>query len=179
MVNVGKWASWHQGVVAPTPYADTLTYKLGADWLATCSLVEDWGCGLGWLRTMIPPERYRGIDGTQTPFTDEVVDLTTYQSHVPGVFMRHVLEHNRDWRDVLDNAMASFTERMVLILFTPMAQTTHEVAWYQELEVPDIAFRHEDIVARFASDTVSTFEDYATKSQYGCERVYLLQKGHT
>lgn len=32
--------------------------------------------------------------------------------------MRHILEHNYEWARILDNALASFTQRMAPILFT-------------------------------------------------------------
>jgi len=158
------------------PFGFSITYRVGADWLAGCALVEDWGCGLGWLRTLVPPGRYRGIDGSRSPFTDEIVDLARYRSSVPGVFMRHVLEHNHAWRQVLDNALASFTERMALILFTPMAEKTHERAFVVEIGVPDISFRHEDLTDRYGSDIRWSSRDYLTQIGYGCERVYLLEK---
>jgi hypothetical protein len=97
MTNVGKWADWYHGLADSWPYGETTSYEIGAAWLADCALTEDWGCGAGWLRTLIPPERYRGIDGTASSVCDEVVDLVAYRSTVPGIFMRHILEHNRMW----------------------------------------------------------------------------------
>ena len=76
MVNEGKWADWYQGVEKPWPYGDTTTYEIGAAWLDGCALIEDWGCGAGWLRTLAPPDRYRGIDGTSSPFCHEVVECS-------------------------------------------------------------------------------------------------------
>ena len=119
MTNVGRWAPWYRGMNEPWPYGDTTSYEIGAAWLADCALIEDWGCGAGWLSTLISSGRYRGIDGTASAHCSEVVDLVYYRSSVPAVFMRHILEHNYEWSAILDNALASFTERMVLILFTP------------------------------------------------------------
>src|SRR5919109_3839778 len=145
MTNVGKWAVWYQGSDEPWAYGDPTSYEIGAAWLVGCALVEDWGCGAGWLRTLLPPDRYRGLDGTASPFCDAVVDLVTYRSTVPGVLLRHVLEHNYAWAQILDNALASFTERMALILFTPEQETTEEIAFRTDVGVPDIAFRLADI----------------------------------
>lgn len=75
---LGAWAPWYAAIDAdatPQPYGDSASYRLGASWLERCALVEDWGCGLGWLRRFVPPGRYRGVDGTASPFADEVVDL--------------------------------------------------------------------------------------------------------
>ena len=91
-----------------------MTYGIAAEFLRDCSFVEDWGCGMGWMRTLVSPERYRGIDGTKTPFSDAVVDLVKYRSKVSAVFMRHVLEHNYRWADILDNALASFKEALAI-----------------------------------------------------------------
>jgi hypothetical protein len=176
MTNVGKWADWYHGLADSWPYGETTSYEIGAAWLADCALTEDWGCGAGWLRTLIPPERYRGIDGTASSVCDEVVDLVAYRSTVPGIFMRHILEHNRMWDRILDNALASFTERMVLILFTPEKATTGEIAWASEVGVPDIAFRLADITDRFREDVTYTVERIASATEYGCETILLLER---
>jgi hypothetical protein len=39
--------------------------------------------GHGWLRTLVQPERYRGIDGTSAAFCDDVRDLVTYRDLLP------------------------------------------------------------------------------------------------
>ena len=63
--------------------------------------------------------------------------------------MRHILEHNYKWARVLDNALASFTQRITLILFTPERETTQQIAFQSEVGVPDIAFQPADITDRF------------------------------
>ncbi|MPY89661.1 MAG: hypothetical protein GEU99_17285 [Luteitalea sp.] len=179
--NVGKWAAWYRGLDDPRPYGDTTSYTIGPAWLAHCALVEDWGCGRGWLRTLIPPNRYRGIDGTASPFCDEVVDLVEYRSTSPGIFMRHVLEHNYEWARVLDNAVASFTERMVLVLFTPEVEATQQIACsLVGAGVPDIAFRLTDITDRFPAGLAYSVQRIHSATQYGCETILLLdrQRGH-
>jgi hypothetical protein len=174
--NVGKWAAWYQGLDGPWPYGDPTSYEIGAAWLAGCALTEDWGCGAGWLRTLLPPDRYRGLDGTASPFCDEVVDLVAYHSRVPGVFMRHVLEHNDAWARVLDNALASFTERMVLILFTPERAVTEVIAFQPEVGVPDIAFRLTDLTDRFPPDVTYAVHRIPSATQYGGETILLLER---
>lgn len=148
MTNVGLWNDWYADLKRPAPYANTLTYTLGAEWLDGLQ-VEDWGCGMGWLRTLVPKERYHGIDGSHSRFADEIADLTDYRSETPGLFMRHVLEHNVEYEKVLDNALASFTERMALILFTPLAEETHDLEWEDPPGVPNYSFRLEDLTDRF------------------------------
>lgn len=145
--NAGKWDGWHN-TKKPRAFGNTASYALGAEWLADCELVEDWGCGSGWMTQFIPPERYRGVDGSESPFAEVTADLTKYRSEVPGIFMRHVLEHNYRWSDVLDNALASFTERMFLVLFTPLVEETHDTEFEDPPGVPNMAFRLEDLTDR-------------------------------
>ena len=143
-----------------------------------CRLCTHGGLGLraGWLSTLIPPDRYRGIDGTPSPLCAEVVDLVKYRSTVPGIFMRHILEHNYEWARILDNALASFTERMALILFTPEQEATEEIAFRSDVGVPDIAFRLADITDRFPQDVTYTVQRIPSATQYGCETLILLER---
>lgn len=168
MSNVGRWDRVYSLVTERRPYGDDTTYRLGADHLAPCSLVEDWGCGMGWMREHIGPDRYRGIDGSQTPYADEVVDLATYRSQVPGVFLRHVLEHDYRWAQILDNAAASATERLVVVLFTPLAETTHKIGGSSDPDVPDIAFRLGDMLDLLDEFDV-TVSHHETDTQYRVE----------
>lgn len=175
--NVGKWDRWYHGLSEPQPYGDTVTYQAGADWLAGCELIEDWGCGKGWMRHFVPADRYRGIDGSHSPFADEVVDLTTYRSDVPGVFMRHVLEHNYDWSRILDNAVTSARERLFLVLFTPLVGTTREIAYAEDPGVPDIAFHLPDLTDHIRAagfdwdaESIDTATQYGTETMVRCQR---------
>jgi hypothetical protein len=113
-------------------YGDTETYKIGADFLADCETVEDWGCGAGGFK------RYRpdaiGIDGSVTPFADKLEDLVNYTSNVDGIFIRHVLEHDRNWKIILVNALKSAKKKLVIVLFTPLngGDRTEEYFEYTE-----------------------------------------------
>jgi hypothetical protein len=177
--NLGKWDPWYASVTAPGPYGDSVSYQLCADWLRDCALVEDWGCGTGWLRRLIRAGRYRGVDGSWSPFADEIADLTVYRSHAEGICMRHVLEHNPDWRLVLSAAAASFTRRMALVLFTPMGDITQAIAPFSNgpVDVPNISFRHEDLTELFPGDCAVTFADLdSPETFYHCERIYYLER---
>jgi hypothetical protein len=176
MTKLGTWAAGYQGLEAPWAYGDPTSYEIGAAWLAGCALIEDWGCGAGWLRTVLPPDRYRGLDGTASPGCDAVVDLVTYRSTVHGVFLRHVLEHNEAWARILDNALASFIDRMVLILFTPEQPVTEVIAWHPEVGVPDIAFRLADLTGRFPPDVTYAVHRIPSATQYGEETILLLER---
>lgn len=177
MSNVGKWDRWYASVDEPQAYGNTNTYQLGAEWLKDCAFVEDWGCGKGWFRQFVPEGRYKGIDGSHSKFADEIVDLVTYRSNVPGIYMRHVIEHNYEWKPILINALESFTNRMVLVLFTPLVEETKEIYFNVDPGVPDIAFAESDLIHLF-NLTVKSYhkETTANFTNYGGETVYYLEK---
>lgn len=120
------------------------SYEVGMKWLAPCATVEDWGCGPAYSKRY-RKGTYLGLDGT-AGFCDRVVDLRTYRSSVPGIFMRHVLEHNHDWKQIIEGALASFTERMSLIFFTPWQSETHVIHMTGDTDIPVIGFRKQDIL---------------------------------
>jgi hypothetical protein len=174
-VEPGRWTARYAQLTQPEPYGDDRTYRLGARLLASCALVEDWGCGSGWLRRHVPPGRYRGVDGSPSRFADVVADLREYTSDVDGVFMRHVLEHNVDWARILANAVASFRKRLVLVLFTPMVETTHVVSFCPEIQVPDIAFSETDLVRAFCGLEWKRRE-LTTRTHFGVETMYVVTR---
>lgn len=173
MSNVGRWDRWYAGLTEEQPYGLTSTYQLGADFLAGCATIEDWGCGKGWMRTLVEPGRYRGIDGSWSPFADEVVDLVAYRSCVDGIFMRHVLEHNYEWQAILANAMASFTHRFALVVFTPFGDETRQIAFADDPGVPDISFRLDDLLVFFDGYRCER-QDLTTATQYGAETIFFV-----
>lgn len=179
MTNVGLWDRWYASLRpgdAPEPYGLSDTYRLGAEWLADCALVEDWGCGKGWLRTLVGADRYRGVDGSQTPFADVIADLAGYRSIVPGVFMRHVLEHDFRWQVILRNALLSTAERMALILFTPLGSETRDIEWEPDPGVPNLSFALEDLEAvMVAAGARWTYETIESPAKYGTETIFRIE----
>lgn len=172
--NLGKWNRWYEIADEPHPYGSEETYKLGADFLNACKRVEDWGCGLAWMRQFVEGE-YVGIDGSASPYVTIVADLVDYRSETPGLFMRHVLEHDYRWRRILENAVASFTQRMVLVIFTPLQEETQTLAFADDPGVPDIGFAFEELAAFF--DGISwRYEVLKTATQYGSETIFYLEK---
>lgn len=171
---LNKWEQWYKNLDGPQAYGSTETYVLAEEYLRGLH-VEDWGCGKGFFKSIHNGD-YVGVDGTETIFSDVVADLRTYTSTTEGLLMRHVLEHNFDWAAILNNAVESFTDKMVLVLFTPMANKTHQIAWNTGVEVPDMSFSHEDIMARIPDGMDVRWEDFATDTQYKTERVYWMNK---
>jgi hypothetical protein len=180
---MSKWDRVHENAKVPLPYGERTTYYMGAAYLGNLQSVEDWGCGLGYFATILPdPSRCVGIDGSHSPFADRIEDLRTYRPAVApeGIFMRHVLEHNEQWRDILANALLIFQKRMVLVLFTPYSEATHIMAWTEiapGITIPDHSFERAELVHLLGPLRVRD-ETLATKTQYGVEHVYYLSKEH-
>jgi hypothetical protein len=176
MSNMGKWDTWNSNIIEPSAYGLTETYKMGADFLKDCSVVEDWGCGRGWFKSIFEGNCI-AVDGSISPFADKRVDLEMYTSEVPGIFMRHVLEHNYNWKYILINALRSFQEKMVLVLFTPESDVTKEIAFTNSIGVPDISFAFEDLFLLFHKHNVDyDYETLETATQYGVETIFFLRK---
>ena len=179
--HVLRWYSglgaWKYGKVDLFHYGDDTTYKKGIAFLDGHGTLEDWGCGFTYARTFVTRSQYVGVDGSSN-LADKIVDLTTYTSCVECIFMRHVLEHNGEWRRILANAVASFTRRMVLIIFTPFVETTRQIATSTVVTshpVPDLSFRREDLTEYF-DDLTYTEESLATDTQYGVEHIFYIEK---
>jgi hypothetical protein len=175
MSNTAKWESWFGSQEGAFPFGDTITYQLGADFLSDCDVVEDWGCGAGWMRKFVPAERYIGLDGSPSRFSDRVVDLETYRSDVSGIFMRHVLEHNYRWESILENALVSFRHRFVLVTFVPHGEVTRVVGHHELLGVPDISIAKGDIIGHF-TDVLWRDETLTTETQYGTETIFFVER---
>lgn len=173
---LNRWAPWYTTATETLPYADTVTYQLGADWLLGLS-VEDRGCGYGWFKKLHKGD-YQGVDGTAI-FGAKEADLRTYRNPVEGIYMRHVLEHNYQWEPILTNALQDFTKRMALVLFTPMSsgEGVKEVTFFEPIGVPDLSMDEQMLSQMFAEHGVSSsYQDLQTSAAYGVERIYFLSK---
>jgi hypothetical protein len=173
--NVGKWDPWYARISEPELYGDETTYRIAADFLADCDLVEDWGCGKGGFRRFCRT-RYVGVDGSKTPFADRIADLANYTTEAPGILLRHVLEHNMAWERVLDNAVASFGHKLCIVLFTPFQPKTRQLKYTKELDVPDIGFARGDIERRLAGLDWKLEQGLVTNTDYRIEHVYLVTR---
>jgi GT2 family glycosyltransferase len=156
------------------PFGDPTTYKKAMDFLCGCDVVEDWGCGTGFAQTYMKEGVYIGVDGSRHDNVSVHTELALYTSKVEGILMRHLIEHNVDWRAILGNAVQSFTRKMVLILCTPFSEKTERIAtnWH---DIPDLSFRREDILECFAGLHVQE-EALKTATQYGQEHIFYVSK---
>lgn len=176
MTNVGRWNAVYADVSVSSPYGDDTTYQIAASFLRECHTIEDWGCGQGWFRGFLAPDcGYVGVDGSHSPFVDRIADLETYRSTCEGLLLRHVLEHNRGWRGILDNAIASFTRRLVLIVFTPLGESDVELARCGQTGVPDLTLSERDLRQRLADFDVLT-RQVRSRTHYGAETVLLVTR---
>lgn len=178
MSNLGKWDRHYAAVTAPQSYGNSPTYRMGADALADCSKVEDWGCGLGWFRQFVHPDAYIGVDGSWSRFADVVDDLATRRSSVEGLFMRGILEHNYDWPVVLDNALASFTKRMVLVMFVPWTEVDphDEVQFEADYGVPTLVINRDRLVEHLDGFDWTETVVSPTETFYGWESVLVIDR---
>jgi glycosyltransferase involved in cell wall biosynthesis len=169
--------AWKYENVEKFQYGDDVTYKRGMMFLDGQGAIEDWGCGFAHAKAFVNESLYVGIDGS-SKWADRIADLTEYRSDAECIFMRHVLEHNVEWKRILANAVSSFRKRMALILFTPFSNTTHVIATSKTVtsfSIPDISFRKEDLTAYF-EHLKYTEESLETDTQYGIEHVFYIEK---
>jgi hypothetical protein len=178
--NVGKWDDVYRDVPEDPSaflYGDTVTYERGAQALRECETVEDWGTGGGGFKRFRPDAI--GIDGSVTPHADKVVDLVYYRSEVDGIFMRHVLEHNREWKRILKNALESARKKLVVVLFTPLMEGhTIDVTGAAEenkasgICVPTLALgKKEFLDILIAYCTKFEIEEVVSETRYGKETI--------
>lgn len=171
------YGAWKYQTFDRFAYGDDTTYEKGMAFLDGHGTIEDWGCGFAHARSFVAHSPYVGVDGS-SQYADRLADLREYRSSVECIFIRHVLEHNAEWRRILDNAVASFTRRMALVLFTPTSDTTRVIATsvgMTSVVVPDIAFRLSDLTDRFGGVDY-TVETVSTDTQYGVEHIFYLQR---
>jgi hypothetical protein len=149
------------------------TYKRAAAYLAGIGLVEEWGCGSAYFKRFLPAGCYRGIDSRPSPDCDAVADLAAYTSAPDGLLLRHVLEHDRRWRGILRNALASFRRRMVLVVSTSFVRATEE---HHHAEGVVLHFCRRDLVREFGACPFRLEENVPTDSPFGREHVFYLCK---
>lgn len=174
----GPWD--YRAASSPFPYDDTPSYGLAGAWVSNRGLVEDWGCGTAWMRSHVEGGPYRGLDGAWSPWCDEVVDLRTYRSDVPCAVMRHVLEHNPEWRRIAENFSASWHDRAAIVLFIPPQLEEMDVGG-PDFPVPDIAVSGPELFAILddgATQIDVTDIHYPPENsiQWGWEAVVLMQR---
>src|SRR5690242_5207787 len=102
--------AWNYDFLPEFSYGDDISFRKGISFLDGHGTIEDWGCGFTHAKRYVKNSPYVGVDGS-SPHADKKVDLKDYVSDTDCIFMRHVLEHNLNWRDIIQNAINSFRKR--------------------------------------------------------------------
>ena len=169
MSSVGLWDRHYAMQTEPTPYGNSSTYQIVADWVADCASIEDWGCGPAYLKQFCSSSAYLGVDGSKSPFANVIEDIATRQTSCEGLVMRHVLEHNYNWAEIINNAVKSFTKRLCVVLFVPWQENTHVLFTEPEYgDVPTIGFAEADLMKHFPNDAF--FETVGTETVIKAQR---------
>jgi hypothetical protein len=149
-------------------YGDEETYRIAAAWLGGCASVADWGGGAGYFRRFLPGSvRYLNVDGTLQDGVDVVADLATYDGQSDGLMLRHVIDNTPEPDYVLVNALASYRERMAVVLYTPHSEAVQVVRYQYGWPVWNL--NHERLIECFGSALRQTIKT-------GDETVFLLER---
>jgi len=142
---------WNYSGLGQVQYGIEESYRRACQWLDEAGgTMEDWGCGCAFAKRYVNRCLYRGIDGSQNDFADVCgVDLAEFHSQADCILLRHVLDHNENWRAILDNAIASFRKRMALVFFRDFGPETRVISRSQDPKysgVPDLQFLKADVL---------------------------------
>lgn len=161
-------------------YGDLTSYIEAANFLSSCSKVEDWGSGLGGFKLYRPDAI--GIDGSDGEL-DRKADLRYYTSKVEGVHLRHVLEHNWEWQKITRNALSSATKKIVITFFIPLLKDEETkiimVGRGENRGIPDIAISEKEFLEiidefKYKIENIERKFIYSD-TQYGCEEVFFIK----
>lgn len=171
--NVKKWDRFHW---KPNPQSvlNVPSMIKGAEFLQDCKTVQDWGTGEGIFKNFRVDAL--GVDGSDTPGADlKYVDLTTYETNCEGIFLRHVLEHNYEWKKILHNVLKSASKKVCVVMFIPFIDGETKEQHFYPMGVPDLAIGRQEFLDILAEYPVT----YETEKLYGSdneEMVYITRK---
>ena len=152
-------------------YGADETYRRAAVWLGPCAAVADWGGATGAFSRWLPPAvAYTVIDGTLQRPDGVLADLTDYHERSDGILLRQVLDNTPDWRPILENALAAFLTRLVVVTFVPEGPQTHCID--RKSGWPYWQFHADDLRARMQPYLV---HDEAVPTTHP-EHVYYLER---
>jgi len=103
------------------------------------------------------------VDGSQNNYADVCpVELSQRCSNTDGLLLRHVLEHNENWKVVLENAIRCCKRRLVIDLFIPFGPETKIIdrttsSDTQYPDIPNIQFKRDDLIAELGMYRVRKF----------------------
>lgn len=172
---------WNYTGLGRVAYGHPITYSLPARWFDEIGgLVEDWGCGCAAFKEYLVRCTYIGLDGSPNEYADRCdVELCEYRSSADHILLRHVLDHNERWRELLANAVASFKRRMVLVIFHDLGPETKILFRHDSPKfkgVPDLQFKEEDLLSFFREHLVRREYIPADESCPNNETLFYLEK---
>lgn len=165
---------WNYNGLGQVTYGHEQSYREPIAWFDELGgTLEDWGCGCCAAREFVKRCRYIGLEGSKNEYADRCdVDLAHYSSNADHILLRDVLDHNLEWRQVLQNAVESFRRRMVVVIFRECGPETKVVFVNDSPKypgVPDYQFKAGDLIRHFC--------DYLVRiERYGSETAFYLQK---
>lgn len=141
---------WNYDGLGKVHYGHHETYEQPAAWFDEIGgTLEDWGCGCAVMKEYVKKCKYVGIEGSKNEYADRCdVELADYISSPDCLFMRHVIDHNIEWRKILTNALNSFKRRMVLVIFHDPGPETKVLFRHSSPKfpgVPDLQFALHDL----------------------------------
>ncbi len=123
------------------------------------------------------------MDGSKSQYASVTADLVTYRSEPDGLHVRHVLEHNPEWRMILRNALASFRYRAVVTIFTPLSKQEKVLARYPDfngtgVEMVDISLPKSELETLISESGARLIRQkrLRTRTQYREETIYFLSR---
>lgn len=122
MSNVGRWSGW--ATSEPVQLGPLDSYQKLVEWLDGYGDIADWGGGTGLAARFVRESAYRVIDGSLSLANTELIDLADCTSVSDCIMMRHVLEHNYNWQNVLKNLVKRFNRRAAIAIGTPLETET-------------------------------------------------------
>lgn len=167
---VGVWSERYKGATQPASYGDEGSYRLAASILDKGGVIEDWGCGLAYARKFFTRTKYIGIDGSWSRMCDEVDDLEKRDSKPDFILLRHVLEHNIRWANVLRNAVRCAKSQVLVIIFTKFSNPETHYAFDPD-GIPCISFSYHDLI-----EAISPMQPL--EFSIGSEVCWLLDKNN-
>jgi hypothetical protein len=162
--NLGRWTA-HSKRESPQLFGWPQSYEIATSWLLDHGTVYDLGCGSGYARRCFPEGSYLGVDGSASRWCDSVQDLVDFKA-VPNfpcdsILMRHVLEHDWRWKEILRMAVSSFRDRMALVLFIPPTTNPTTSLWEENPgggDVPNLQLNIDELLEIVSPFLVTTVE---------------------
>lgn len=147
------------------------------------TLIEDWGCGNCVFKEYLNNNiKYVGVDGSETGYQNKIEDLTKYVTEVDGIYLRHVLEHNGEYKKIFKNALESFNKVFILVLFTPFTSNNEidvlKTCDLKDKKIPDIAFNKKHIIDIIEQNNCSyeLLENIKSNTSYKYEQIFIIKK---